>query len=50
CQAIVKGLFADRALRERLSLTGVNSINFARILAQITYYFTAAVSLGAPYR
>jgi threonine synthase len=50
CQAMVKALFADRSLRERLSLTGVNSINFARILAQIAYYFTAAVSLGAPYR
>jgi threonine synthase len=50
CQAIVKGLFADRALNDRLSLTGVNSINFARILAQIAYYFTSAVSLGAPYR
>lgn len=50
CQAIVKALFADRALSDRLSLTGVNSINFARILAQIPYYFTAAVSLGAPYR
>lgn len=50
CQAIVKGLFADRALSDRLSLTGVNSINFARILAQIPYFFTSAVSLGAPYR
>lgn len=50
CQAIVKGLFADRALSDRLSLTGVNSINFARILAQISYFFTSAVSLGAPYR
>ncbi len=50
CQAIVKGMFADRALSDRLSLTGINSINFARILAQIPYYFTAAVSLGAPYR
>jgi threonine synthase len=50
CQAIVKALFNDQGLRGRLSLTGVNSINFARILAQIAYYFTAAVSLGAPYR
>ncbi|MEZ5827257.1 MAG: threonine synthase [Hyphomicrobiales bacterium] len=50
CQAIVKALFADRALSERLSLTGINSINFARILAQMPYYFTAAVSLGAPHR
>ena len=50
CQAIVKMMFGDRALRERLGLTGVNSINFARILAQIPYYFTTAVSLGAPHQ
>jgi threonine synthase len=50
CQAIVKALFGDASLRERLGLTGVNSINFARILAQVPYYFTAAVSLGAPHR
>ena len=50
CQAIVKAMFGDQALSSRLGLTGVNSINFARILAQIPYYFTAAVSLGAPHR
>jgi len=50
CQTIVKGLFGDMSLRDRLELTGINSINFARILAQIAYYFTAGVSLGAPYR
>ena len=50
CQAIVKALFADRPLSRGLGLTGVNSINFARILAQIPYYFTAAVTLGAPHR
>ena len=50
CQAIVKALFGDADLRDRLELTGINSINFARILAQIAYYFTAAVSLGAPQR
>ena len=50
CQNIVKGLFGDLSLRDRLGLTGINSINFARILAQIPYYFTAAVSLGAPHR
>ncbi len=50
CQSIVKALFGDSALSARLSLTGINSINFARILAQIPYYFTAAASLGAPYR
>ncbi len=50
CQAIVKAMFGDRSLSARLGLTGVNSINFARILAQIGYYFTAAVSLGSPHR
>jgi threonine synthase len=37
-------------LRDSLSLTGVNSINFARILAQIVYYFTSAAALGSPHR
>jgi threonine synthase len=50
CQAIVKQMFADGKLRSRLSLAGVNSINWARIVAQIVYYFTAAVELGAPER
>ncbi|MDE3176696.1 MAG: threonine synthase [Pseudomonadota bacterium] len=50
CQDIVKSLFGDLDFRDRLSLSGVNSINWARILAQIVYYFTAAVSLGAPDR
>ena len=50
CQAIVKGLFNHHDFRERVRLSGVNSINWARIVAQAVYYFTAAVSLGAPYR
>jgi threonine synthase len=50
CQAIVKALFNDLALRDRLRLTGVNSINWGRILAQVVYYFAAGVALGAPYR
>jgi threonine synthase len=50
CQAIVKGLFNHHAFRDRVSLSGVNSINWARIVAQAVYYFTAAVSLGAPHR
>ena len=48
CQAIVKGLFNHHAFRDRVRLSGVNSINWARIVAQAVYYFTAAVSLGAP--
>ncbi len=50
CQAIVKGLFNHHAFRERVRLSGVNSINWARIVAQTVYYCTAAVALGAPHR
>ena len=50
CQAIVKGLFNHHAFRDRVRLSGVNSINWARIVAQVVYYFTAAVTLGAPRR
>jgi threonine synthase len=50
CQDIVKSLFADAAFRTRHRLVAVNSINWARILAQIVYYFYAAVHLGAPHR
>ena len=50
CQRIVKDLFGDLPLRDEMSLSGVNSINWARILAQIVYYFVGAVSLGAPDR
>ena len=50
CQAIVKQVFQDQALRQAVDLSGVNSINFARIAAQAVYYFTSAVALGAPHR
>jgi threonine synthase len=50
CQAAVKDMFNDFAFREEVKLAGVNSINWGRVLAQVVYYFTAAVSLGAPYR
>ncbi|KZL18765.1 Threonine synthase [Pseudovibrio axinellae] len=50
CQGILKDLFNNFPFRERVGLSGVNSINWARIVAQVTYYFTAAVSLGAPHR
>jgi len=50
CQRIVKELFGDLAFRDEMRLTGVNSINWARILAQIVYYFVAAAALGAPDR
>jgi threonine synthase len=48
CQALVKAMFNDHAFRDRVHLSGVNSINWARIMAQVTYYFTAAANLGAP--
>jgi len=50
CQAIVKQAFQDQALRQAVDLSGVNSINFARIASQAVYYFTTAASLGAPAR
>jgi threonine synthase len=50
CQARLKDMFNHFAFRDRVGLAGVNSINWARVLAQVVYYFTAAVSLGAPHR
>ncbi|HHB81055.1 MAG TPA: threonine synthase [Aliiroseovarius sp.] len=50
CQARLKDMFNDHAFRDEVHLAGVNSINWARVLAQVVYYFTAAVSLGAPHR
>jgi threonine synthase len=50
CQALVKAMFNHHAFRDRVKLSGVNSINWGRIVAQVTYYFVAAAALGAPYR
>jgi len=50
CQARLKDMFNDFEFRDEVGLAGVNSINWARVLAQVVYYFTAAVSLGAPHR
>ncbi|MBF0393611.1 MAG: threonine synthase [Alphaproteobacteria bacterium] len=50
CQDLVKALFADLAFRDEMRLSAVNSINWARIMAQIVYYFAAATALGAPDR
>jgi len=49
-QAMVKRLFGDAEARSRVTLSAVNSINWARLMAQIVYYFYAAVRLGAPDR
>jgi threonine synthase len=49
-QAILKNFFRNAPLREELGLSGVNSINFARVVAQMVYYFTAAAVLGGPAR
>ncbi len=48
CQALVKQLFADEEFRTEVSLGAVNSINWARIVAQIVYYVAAGLALGAP--
>ncbi|MET4480492.1 threonine synthase [Bradyrhizobium sp. F1.13.3] len=50
CQAIVKAMFNNHRFRDATSLSGVNSINWARIVAQVVYYFTSAVAAGAPAR
>jgi threonine synthase len=50
CQALAKAMFNHHAFRDHVSLSGVNSINWARIAAQVVYYFAAAVALGAPHR
>jgi threonine synthase len=48
CQNTVKALFADEPFRDAVHLSAVNSINWARIMAQVVYYFWAALKLGAP--
>ncbi|GHA52517.1 threonine synthase [Amylibacter ulvae] len=50
CQALLKDMFNDFEFRDGVKLAGVNSINWARVLAQVVYYFTSAVALGAPHR
>lgn len=49
-QALVKAMFNDREFAGRFNLSAVNSINWARLMAQVVYYFYAAVRLGAPER
>jgi len=48
CQDLVKALFNDHGFRDEVTLSAVNSINWARVMAQIAYYFVAGVALGAP--
>lgn len=50
CQAILKDALSDQSLKQSVGLSAVNSINFARIVAQSVYYFTSAVAVGAPHR
>jgi threonine synthase len=50
CQNIIKALFNNLGLRDELQLAGVNSINWARLMAQVVYYFSAGAALGAPAR
>lgn len=49
-QALLKGLFGNKRIRDEFGLAGVNSINWARVMAQVVYYFVSAVALGAPFR
>ena len=50
CQALVKAMFNDQAFRDSMHLSAVNSINWARIMAQTVYYVYAALALGGPDR
>jgi threonine synthase len=50
CQAALKDMFNDFEFRDGVRLAGVNSINWGRVLAQVVYFFSSAVSLGAPHR
>ena len=50
CQAILKGLFNHHGFADEVGLSGVNSINWARVMAQAGYYFTSAAVLGGPHR
>ncbi|MDR9450982.1 MAG: threonine synthase [Acidimicrobiia bacterium] len=50
CQRLVKEMLADPSLRSEFGVTSVNSINWVRIMAQVAYYFAAALTLGAPER
>jgi threonine synthase len=50
CQNLVKAMFSDTKFRDKVQLSGVNSINWARIMAQVVYYFTAALAVGSPDR
>ena len=48
CQDLVKAMFADAEFRERMRLSAVNSINWARVMAQVVYYVTATEALRTP--
>ncbi len=50
CQDMVKGMFADAKFRDTVSLGAVNSINWARVMAQVVYYIWGGLRLGAPER
>jgi len=50
CQEMVKASFADQGFLKGMKLGAVNSINWARIMAQIVYYFSASLAVGGPHR
>ncbi len=49
-QAMVKRMFGDTNMTNRFHISAVNSINWARLMAQVVYYFASAIQLGAPHR
>jgi len=50
CQARLKDMFNDFDFRDEVNLASVNSINWARVMAQVVYYFTSAIAVGAPQK
>ncbi len=50
CQSLVKAMFNEKSFHNSINMAAVNSINWARIMAQVVYYFYAAVALGGPHR
>ncbi len=50
CQNLLKAMFNDRDFRDEVSMSGVNSINWARVMPQVVYYFASALALGGPDR
>ena len=50
CQSIVKTLFKDLKFKDEFSLSAINSVNWARLIPQVVYYFFSAFMVGAPQK